>query len=256
VLLARPSGNQIRVPKAAEIIAQRIRKSIVRGELKTGDYLPAEAQLLETYEVSRPTLREAIRILEVEGLLSISRGARRGARFYLPSIALNTRPTGSALQLQGTTIGDVYEARTVIEPAAARLAAERRPKEAAEALREQIKREQKAFETKDLASARHEVAMFHEVLMEQSGNGTITIIATALKDIVERQHAVVYSGYTDVDERVKVFHLAFRSHERLAKLVEQGDGPGAEAHWIKHMKGAGALWPGGAANTSVVDVLD
>jgi DNA-binding FadR family transcriptional regulator len=238
------------------MIAQRIRKSIVRGELKPGDYLPSEPDLLEIYNVSRPTLREAIRILEVEGLLSISRGARRGARIEKPSIDLVTRAAGIALQVQQTTVGDVYDARMIIEPAAARLAAERRPAEAAAALRAQIIREYEAVEAKDLHAVRHEVARFHEVLMEQSGNGTLTVIATALKDLVERHYAVVYSRYTEMSERMKEFQLAFRSHERLAKLIEQGDGAAAEAHWVKHLKTAGAFWQGDVAATSVIDVLD
>jgi len=255
-LASMRNETPIRIPKAAEIIAQRIRKSIVRGELKSGDYLPAEAQLLVRYEVSRPTLREAIRILEVEGLLSISRGSRRGARIERPSISVVTRATGIALQLQGTTIGDVYEARMIIEPAAARLAAERRPVEAATALRAQIQKERAAVGTNDLAAMRYGLAQFHEVLMEQSGSGTLTVIAAALKDLVERQHAVVYSRYTEVRERQTAFELAFRSHERLTKYIEQGDGAGAEAHWIIHMKAAGSMWPGGVENTSVIDVLD
>ena len=249
------ASGQIRVPKAAEIIAKRIRKSIVRGELKAGDYLPPEGQLLSAYEVSRPTLREAIRILEVEGLLSISRGARRGARVEAPTAELVTNAAGVALQAQGATLADVYEARMVIEPAAARLAAERRPKEAAAALRTQIAREYAVCE--DLKPVRHAVADFHRALMEQSGNLTIGVMSAALGELIERHQALVYSRpVQNMEERLKQIRVGLRSHEKLASLVEAGDGPGAEAHWKAHMKKAGEFWLAGVAETSVIDVLD
>src|SRR5262249_2171707 len=81
---------------------------------------------MEMFGVSRPTLREAFRILEAESLISIRRGARGGARVVSPDIAVAARYVGLLLQMSGTTIADVYEARMVTEPAAARLLAARR----------------------------------------------------------------------------------------------------------------------------------
>ena len=65
------AAKSVRVPKTAELVASRIRKAIISGSLKTGDRLPPEAQLIADFEVSRPTVREAIRILESEGFLQI-----------------------------------------------------------------------------------------------------------------------------------------------------------------------------------------
>src|SRR5580704_2051753 len=76
----RPFGQRIRVPKTAELVAAELRRKIVRGELAEGDALPSEAALMADFAVSRPTLREAFRVLESESLISIRRGARGGAR--------------------------------------------------------------------------------------------------------------------------------------------------------------------------------
>src|SRR5256885_7189092 len=70
----------VRVPKAAELVAGHVRSQIVRGELSEGDALPPESALMEQFDISRPTLREAFRILESEGLITVRRGARGGAR--------------------------------------------------------------------------------------------------------------------------------------------------------------------------------
>src|ERR1700729_4182654 len=81
----RSLGQRIRVPKTAELVAAELRRKIVRGELAEGDALPSEAALMADFAVSRPTLREAFRVLESESLISIRRGARGGARVQVPN---------------------------------------------------------------------------------------------------------------------------------------------------------------------------
>src|SRR3546814_8534697 len=77
---------QPRIPKTAELVADRIRRRIISGELGEGASLPPESQLLELFGVSRPTLREAIRILEAERLITVKRGSRSGARVSPPRV--------------------------------------------------------------------------------------------------------------------------------------------------------------------------
>ena len=68
---------RLHVPKTSEIVADKIRAQIIRGELNEGDTLPPEGQLMDSLGISRPTLREAFRILEAEGLISVVRGKRQ-----------------------------------------------------------------------------------------------------------------------------------------------------------------------------------
>ena len=90
--IEKPS-QPVRIPKAAVIVAGEIRRRIVRGELKEGDALPSETELMRFFDVSRPTLREAMRILEAESLIAVKRGARveRGQ----PVGTAGSAPTGS-----------------------------------------------------------------------------------------------------------------------------------------------------------------
>ena len=72
---AQAAGRRpLRLPKAAELVAEDIRRDIVRGALQPGDFLPTEANLIEQFGVSRPTLREALRVLESESLISLHKG--------------------------------------------------------------------------------------------------------------------------------------------------------------------------------------
>jgi DNA-binding FadR family transcriptional regulator len=116
-------GVAVRAPKTGELIATYLRRQIVRGELQPGEILPAESQLMEQFSVSRPTLREAFRILEAETLISVRRGSRGGARVVVPEASVAARYVGLLLQIKGATINDVYEARMISEPPCARLLA-------------------------------------------------------------------------------------------------------------------------------------
>src|ERR1700733_3047025 len=128
----------IRIPKTAEIVADEIRRMITRGELSDGDTLQPEAQIIGNFAVSRPTVREALRILESEKLISVSRGARGGARVPTPRAEQVARYAGYVLQAGHATYADVYQARTIIEPPSARHVAETRAKDAPAILREGI----------------------------------------------------------------------------------------------------------------------
>src|ERR1051325_1239182 len=119
----------VKVPKTAELVATQLRNQIVRGELKEGDALPPETNLMEQFGVSRPTLREAFRVLESEALITVRRGSRGGARIDVPNDSVAARYAGLVLQYRGATWADVLEARAVIEPPCAGLLAARRTTE-------------------------------------------------------------------------------------------------------------------------------
>src|SRR5829696_7938155 len=91
-------GQLVRAPKTAELIAAHIRGQIVRNELSAGDTLPPETDLMRQFGVSRPTLREAFRILETESLLQVRRGSRGGAQVTAPTLSVAARYVGLLLQ--------------------------------------------------------------------------------------------------------------------------------------------------------------
>jgi len=247
--------TSIRVPKAAELIAARIRRAIAVGELPPGDNVPSEAQMALDFGVSRPTVREAVRILESEGLVSIRRGSKRGGRVRLPDSGIVARAAGLALQTRGATLGDIFQVRMIIEPPAARLAAERRPTEAAAVLRTHLQRE---FDlTSDRVAVTQAIATFHQLLMENCGSVSVGIIALALTGVFERHvHAGRAPRPPMPESRVKELLAGLRSHGKLIDLIETGDGAGAEAHWRAHMQAAARIWFSHIASDTRVEVLD
>src|ERR1700737_3860241 len=93
--------STVRVPKAGEMVAAQLRRQIVLGQLKEGDQLPSESVLMEQFGVSRPTLREAFRILEAEGAITVRRGVRGGARVQVPDTNGAAPHIGLPLQDRG-----------------------------------------------------------------------------------------------------------------------------------------------------------
>ncbi len=118
-----PDSEAITHPTAGQLVADNIRRKIILGEFRDGDFLPNESQLLAQYGVSRPVLREAIRILQSESLLTIRRGSKGGARINAPRPEPVARQAGGLLQYGHTTVFDVFRARAIIEPPAVRLLA-------------------------------------------------------------------------------------------------------------------------------------
>jgi GntR family transcriptional regulator, transcriptional repressor for pyruvate dehydrogenase complex len=235
------SGSQLRVPKAAELVAARIRGQIIRAELKQGDALPAESELMETFGVSRPTLREAIRVLEMESLLRMRRGSRGGALVTAPDPRVAARAVGVLLQLRGVTLRDLHEARTMIEPMAARHIAESRTSSAALAVLHSRNEAARAT-VGDFREFPHHSWAFHRGLVEGTGNQTLEVLWQTIADIIELQ---VTSRYTrpmnaaEIEDQVTQNRRSVRANDRLLKLLESHDADGAERYWIKHLIAVG-----------------
>src|SRR5882724_52640 len=99
-------SEKIAVPKVAELVAEKIRSQIARGAFQPGDSLPSETELMQRFGVARPTMREAIRILESESLISTRRGAQSGAEVRSVDASALARRAGLLLQMNATTWED------------------------------------------------------------------------------------------------------------------------------------------------------
>jgi len=248
-----------RVPKTADLIAAHIRGLIIRGELHEGDYLQSEAQLLKHFSTSRPTLREAVRILENEGLITTTRGSRSGARVHRPSVDNVARYAGFALQADGATLGDLYEARMAIEPYAAGLAAERRDSQAIAGVREEYARLCALLEAGETSLYRERLAHFHIRVVDASGNKTLSLMNRLLHLVLARhQRRFQSEAITQLKgaRRREFYSSGMARLEKIADLMEAGDRVGAETYWRAHIEHGNKVWLSGYDPKAVVDLLD
>jgi DNA-binding FadR family transcriptional regulator len=240
-------------------IADELRSLIVSGELSEGDSLGREPELVERFGVSRPSLREALRILEAEGLITVLRGAGGGVVVHEPDERMMARTAALVLASRGVALEDVFAARTLVEPlAAGALAALRARRAVVAELRELVQAQEDCIgEPEQFAIAN---ARFHERLVSLAGNQTLGLFTEMLNEIVTRAVTEVSRGKGVDDNGNSVGSLAvrrrgIRSQLRLLELIKAGDRNEAEAHWRSHMAVVGKVMLGQRAS-AVVDLFD
>jgi DNA-binding FadR family transcriptional regulator len=216
---------------------------------------------MSQFGVSRPTLREAFRILEAESLINVRPGVGGGALVTAPDIAICARYVGLLLQLDGATIADVYEARTALEPICAGLfAAHSRPDDVT-ALEEAIKEVAQLIDTSpDGVPEAHAWSQktydFHELILKGSGNKTLARQGQLLQEVVAIHYTATIADKFAENNRPERFRRVLLSFRKLAKLVETGDSEGAEAHWLRHMQTAAKTLLGDdVKNKPIVDLF-
>jgi DNA-binding FadR family transcriptional regulator len=232
------------------LIAEDLRRRILGGELADHESLGTELNLVDRYGVSRPCLREALRILETEGFVTVRRGAGGGVTVHAPAQRITARTAAMYLQAQNVPLSDVHDARASIEPFAARTLAEARRTQRTDALRRLTELiDQQEQDVEDAAAFGSANAAFHHLLVSLAGNRTLAILTEVLDEIVTSAVDVTALA---ADRSVEERRRGIRSQRHLLDLIATGDGEGAEAHWRRHLVAVGDTLLGEQA-TEVVD---
>ena len=227
-------------------------RQIVSGALAEGDSLGREPDLVERFGVSRPSLREALRILEAEGLITVVRGVLGGVIVHEPNESMTARTAALVLQARNVTVGDVHEARSVIEPAAVRIIASTARRKSVDELKALVEEQRAVLDDPEAFGQAN--ARFHERLVGLAGNQTLSIVAEMLNGIVARAVTAV-SQAKPRRNSLAIRRRGIRSQERLIELIAIGASYDAEAHWRAHMEAVGKVMFGQEAKT-VIDLFD
>ncbi|MBE1536977.1 FadR/GntR family transcriptional regulator [Actinomadura algeriensis] len=211
--------------KVGEAIAQDIVRKIVAEGLAPGTPLPSEAQMIEEYGVGRGSLREALRILEVHGLISIKPGPRGGPMVGEVSAAAFGQTATLFFQAGRMTFRELVEARLVMEPVMARLAAERRdPAEV-----ERLTLIAGGTPLDDDGGYLEHSGDFHRLVASMSGNGMLDLFSGSLGYIF---HDRVSGMFFPKTRRAKVRE----AHADIARAIGAGDADEAERLMREHMQ--------------------
>jgi DNA-binding FadR family transcriptional regulator len=240
----------VRVPKTAELIARSLRRQIIRGELAPDDALPSETALMEHFGVSRPSLREAFRVLESEGLITVRRGALGGARVSAPDPEVAVRYAGLVLEYRGTTVGDVHAAAAMLESGCVRALAGRHTAADLKRLTTALAEEEQALGDPDALFEAEEA--FHALLIELTRNQTLALLGEMVRGVIGRTGLANPSPGHDA-ARARRVH---RTHAKLVALIAQGRADEAEKLWTRHLNAAEDELSGAADRAAVLDILD
>ncbi|MBB3665206.1 MULTISPECIES: FadR/GntR family transcriptional regulator [Prauserella salsuginis group] len=210
--------------KVAQAVARSIMRKIRTEGLEPGAHLPSEAHMLKEYGIGRGSLREALRILEVNGLIWLKPGPGGGP------IVSGAQPDHFGqmatlyLQAQGTTFRELIEARLAVEPLMARLAAQRQDPQHMDELR----RVSGSLKVDDDAAYLEYTGDFHRLIAEMSGNGILSLLGQSLSDIFRDR----VSGIVFPKSRRKEVSDA---HVAIAKAIENGEPDAAHDLMYEHM---------------------
>lgn len=244
--------TSLREPKMADRVAAVLRKMFIRGEIPLGTMLPPESELMERFGVSRPTLREAFRVLESESLIEVQRGVRGGARVTSPTRETLARYAGLILEYEGVTLRDVFDARATLEtPMVIQMAKERNPRVIAE-LEAILELESASKATGDEAiTVRTD---FHAAIAKLSGNKTLQIVSAMLHHIIEKANRSLQPSKGDRAESAQ--RRSAKTHRLLVEHIKAGDVDKAADLWSRHLKQAEEYVLAGSEMSTVVDLLE
>jgi DNA-binding FadR family transcriptional regulator len=213
----------MRQPRLAEMVADVLRRRILDGTLADGDLLPKQEDLLDEFGVSKPSIREALRILETEGLITVRRGNIGGATVHVPRAQSAAYMLGLVMQAQAVSVADLGSALSFLEPVCAALCAARedRMDTVVPALRA-IHDEAESVIDDELVLL--DVGRrFHEALVSLCGNQTIILMVGTLESLWsahERSWAGTVRPEALPDARYR--RTGHKAHERIIALIERG----------------------------------
>lgn len=231
---AADPANDVRPPRggAARRIADEIRRRIAVGELQPGDALATAPELQAEFGVSLPTLREGLRILEAEGLLSGGRGAP--AKVRTPSRASAAASIGMLLQLARVSLRDLYQARCLLEPPLIAQLASTRSDADLIALRAHLELE--AADVDDFERFAGHTAALHRLLIERCPNQTLSLLGGLLDDLFERHVRQSVARQTARFDYAALNRRAVANHTRLVDLIAARAPQEAAAVWSAHLE--------------------
>jgi DNA-binding FadR family transcriptional regulator len=226
--------------RTAEIVAEELRRQIIDGELTEGDLLPRQDILVEQFHVSLVSLREALRILETEGLVTVRRGNRGGAVVHVPAKASAAYMLGLVLQSGAVRLTDLGLALQELEPSCAALAAAR-PDRAATLIPALRTINESMAEHLDDESRVTEIGRrFHDEIGRGCGNSTMVAVMGSL-EALWTSHERQWAGQTEADGAYPPLgqrRAVLNAHTKLTQAIEAGDVERARRIAARHLADA------------------
>lgn len=214
-------------PRKPVVLAEAISDGIVSAGLRPGDRLPVEADMATQYQAGRASIREALRILEAEGIVETRVGSGGGAFVAHPRRETIARPLSVLMRTSDIGLREILEARLLIEPTLAASAAARCTPDDAE----RLQRANDALEGLDEGGEEWRVRNreFHSLIAEVADNRLLALMWDILSMIADGHDAGVrYPAHS--------LNLAEAAHRKILRAIVAGDADGAAAAMRTHLR--------------------
>ncbi|PKQ01016.1 MAG: hypothetical protein CVT74_01390 [Alphaproteobacteria bacterium HGW-Alphaproteobacteria-13] len=224
-----------------DCIAVSLRAQIVRGQLAAGSHLPTEIELVRHYGYPRQALRDALRVLEAEGLIAVAPGARQGALIRSPSAERAARYAALVLQFEGTTAADLYDARMAFELDV--IAAIEGGPALGAALRAPLADMAAALGAGDADAFAGAQKAFHDGLAGAARNQTILFFNEMLQALCAQHRQLFYQRWPqELARRAARDAAALDAYHKLQGLIAADEPAAAAEHWRRYLETANRMW--------------
>lgn len=244
------SLGRIKVPKSSDLLAEKLKQKILNEACPLGASLPTERELVLATGLSRGSVREALRILEVQGLVRTRAGRYGGSTVSQPTDDMLAGHINLYAKGRGVPLRSLVEVRQALEPMVAYLAALNRTEDDLAALRGTSQRLDEAAET-DVGAFLEENANWHDALAVASHNELLRALAMSVGGLMLEASRI--KNFASQEVRLRVRH----AHHRILEAIEAGDGDLARRRverdvqaYAKYLEAALAAATGGPAPSS------
>ncbi len=215
----------IKKTRIYEEVVSQIHDLIREGKFKTGDQLPSERELAETFKVSRTSVREALRALETQGLVV----SRTGTGTFIADLPIESlvAPLATLLIEEKNALADIFEMRKLIEPHIASLAAERATKRDIERMKRILEKQREEVDRG--ATGVEEDAEFHFSIGRATQNQALEKLVSGLMDILShsREESLQTPGRSQA---------SLESHHKILSAIQDHDKEKARAAMLRHIE--------------------
>ncbi|HKC28605.1 MAG TPA: FadR/GntR family transcriptional regulator [Jatrophihabitans sp.] len=218
-----PLFKPVRRVRAYEAMVEQVENAIRQGDLMPGDRLPSERELITQFQLSRSTIREALRVLESKGLVRSRPADKRGVEVLAFSTLPLSESINSLVQLERLTLPELIFFRMLVEGALAGLAAQLRTDENLEALRASIENMRQASAADRDTYTAADVA-FHDTISDIAGNRMLIVCNQVVRASV--QNLIAEKIASGKRRRAQMLE-AVQRHVALYEAIKDGDAPRA-----------------------------
>jgi GntR family transcriptional regulator, transcriptional repressor for pyruvate dehydrogenase complex len=221
--------KSVRPDRISQVIVDQIKETIFQKKIKIGDKLPSERQMMEQFQTSRVSVREALKILENSGILEIKRGTQGGAFVRDPDVKFVNNFLRDMFSMGNIKVFDLTEARLAIEPYAVKIAAERIREDSLDLIKQNIRETWECLKSNNQTDARLLTLEFHRLIAQASENPVIFFVVDSIMDIMENNVSTIYISAKSVKSTIHY-------HEEIYEAILRRNSEAARELMLKHIQ--------------------
>jgi DNA-binding FadR family transcriptional regulator len=225
-ILQMLNGEPIRRRRLYQDVADRLSKAIIEGDIKAGEPLPSEREIMEAFGVGRTAVREALFALQTDGLVSLSSGRRPVVVEPTKSLMEKLSTPARHMLIKPDRLRQLQEARRLLEKSLAREAARTASIEQLAAIEDALRKNHAALSDRD-AFVRTNME-FHFQIAHACGNVFVDALLSAVSEWLDEHRRIAI-------KKPGAAELAYQRHEEIFEAIRTGDADAAEAVMERHL---------------------